>query len=50
MINFTTSDKDKIIALLVLGCIFASITAFSLGTATGFSVAKSVRIQVGLHD
>jgi hypothetical protein len=50
MINFTPLEKDKIIILLALGCIFASITAFSLGCATGFSLAKSVRIQVGLHD
>jgi len=44
------ANKDRIIALLALGCIFASITAFSLGTATGFTLAKTVRIQVGLHD
>lgn len=51
MINkFSPSEKDKIIILLVLGCIFASITAFSLGCAAGFSLAKTVRIEVGLHD
>jgi hypothetical protein len=51
MINkFSPSEKDKIIILLVLGCVFASITAFSLGCATGFSLAKTVRIEVGLHD
>lgn len=43
-------EKDKIITLLALGCIFASITAFSIGCATGFTLAKSVRIQVGFHD
>ena len=42
--------KDKIIVLLTLGCIFASITAFSVGFGTGFTLAKSVRIQVGFHD
>ena len=51
MINkFSPSEKDKIIILLVLGCVFASITAFSLGCAAGFSLAKSVRIEVGLHE
>jgi hypothetical protein len=43
-------EKDKIIILLTLGCIFASITAFSLGFVTGFTLAKTVRIQVGVHD
>jgi hypothetical protein len=43
-------EKDKIIILLTLGCVFASITAFSVGCATGFSLAKSVRIEVGFHD
>jgi hypothetical protein len=43
-------NKDRIIALLALGCIFASITAFSFGVATGFSLAKTVRIEVMPHD
>ena len=43
-------EKDKIILMLAAGCIFASITAFSIGCAMGFSLAKLVKIQVGFHD
>ena len=43
-------EKDKIIVLLALGCIFASITAFSVGFGLGFGVAKSVQIRVGIYD
>ena len=48
--NFTLADKDKIIVMGFLLLIFATVTAFSVGTATGFALAKSVRIQVGFHD
>jgi hypothetical protein len=50
MLNFTPSEKDKIIVMLSLSCICASFLAFSVGFASGFAVAKSVRIQVGFHD
>jgi hypothetical protein len=50
MVFTMVETKDKIIILLTLGCIFSSITAFSVGCATGFTLAKSVKIQVGLHD
>jgi len=44
------ANKDLIITLLAIGIVCASIVSFSIGCATGFSLAKSVRIQVGLHD
>jgi hypothetical protein len=48
--NFSPDDKDKIIIMGFLLLIFATITAFSVGTATGFGLAKTVKIQVGFHD
>jgi hypothetical protein len=42
--------QNKIIVLLALGCIFASITAFSLGCATGFYISKNISVKVIAHD
>jgi hypothetical protein len=44
------NTKDKIIVLLVLACIFGSITAFSLGCATGFYISKNISVKVIAHD
>jgi hypothetical protein len=44
------NTKDKIIVLLALGCIFGSITAFSLGCATGFYISKNISVKVIAHD
>jgi hypothetical protein len=44
------NHKDQIIVVLFLGCIFASITAFSLGTAMGFYVSKNITVKVIPHD
>ena len=42
--------QNKIIVLLALGCIFASITAFSLGCATGFYISKNISVRWLAHD
>lgn len=50
MNKYSPDQKDKIIVMGFLLLIFASITAFSVGCATGFSLAKTVRIEVFPHD
>ena len=44
--KFSPDEKDKIIIMGFLLLIVASFFWFSVGTATGYGLAKSIRIKI----